>query len=121
MAKSNMRSAGIRRHHRRIYHQAQIDKREEEQRNYTQKLHVPTVKEKVTVSIADICEKFLKKFHSVIHSFFGGGSQINLDLTTGHGRNAIFGTNRDSGAHWLRSVWSGLGTMVSTRDGKIIR
>jgi len=120
MAKSNMRSAGIRRHHRRIHHQARVDKRDQEQLAYKQKMHVATTKEKVVVSIADICAKFVRKFSGYVSRFFRSSRiGIDLDLT----KDSVFepGQRRDAGAQWLRGVWPGLGTMVSTRDGKIIR
>ncbi len=112
-----MKSAGIRKHHRRIEHQTQIDKRDRQEREFKQKEHVPAVTERVAVSVADICSKIARRFNRFVNRFLGKTS-INLDLTSRSGRHAIFGTGRDAGAQWLRNVFGQQLKMRSTRDGK---
>lgn len=117
MAKSNMKSVGIRKHHRRIQHQTRIDNRERQEQMYKQKEY-DTVSEKVIVSVAGICDRIIQYASRFVNRLFGKLS-INLDLT----EDSPFSLDRkrDAGAQYLRSMFPGLKTMVSTRDGKIIR
>ena len=118
--KSNMRSAGIRKHHRRIEHQAQVDDRARNERIYKQKDHsmLQTI---VTLSfLATMWGGVSAFFGNFFGNMFGGSGAIgSLNLT----KDSAFepGQRRDAGAHYLRSIYPNLGTMVSTRDGKIIR
>ena len=116
MAKSSMKSVNVRRHHRRIEHQAHIDRRNNQERMYKQKVHESD--SKVIVSVANICARAVERFNRFISRFFKS-SHIGLDLTV----KSPYDPNRprEAGAYILRGIWPGLGTMVSTRDGKIIK
>ena len=126
MAKSNMKSAGIRKHHRRIQHQARIDNHNQQERIYRQKEHISTSILNITglLSIIQSVSGFFSNLNlsdwlSRVMSGRDSNRISSLDLT----KDSPFGPNRarDAGAWYLRSIWPALGTMVSTRDGKIIR
>lgn len=110
--KSNMRSAGIRKHHRRIQHQARIDSRTNMKRAFKQKEHHPLI---TTLHLGLLAGLFGK-----VKGFFSGlfsmpsfrGLDLRRDMTLGENQN------RAAGANALRAWFPNLGTMVSTRDGK---
>lgn len=115
-----MKSVGIRRHHRRIQHQEHMESRARRERAFKQKEHYDDAffAVNIIVSIAAMYRGLTMNFRRFINQFFTTPKiKLNLTIDSPFGP----GTSRDAGAQYLRSIWPGLGTMVSTRDGKIIR
>lgn len=115
MAKSSMRSAGIRKHHRRIEHQNMIDRKAFHQPKFKQKEHI-TLHDVITLSVlARVWGGMKASIVDFFNSFFTPPS-INLDLR--HSMDLGEKQKRAAGANTLRALWPALGKMVSTRDGK---
>lgn len=114
-----MKSAGIRKHHRRIQHQARVDHHDQQERIFKQKDHVSTFQQVITLSILATLFGKISSYIGRYVDLFLRIPSLNLDLT----KSSPFDKDRsrDAGAWYLRGLFPALGTMVSTRDGKIIR
>ena len=120
MTKSSMRSAGLRKMNLRVQ-RATVDRREQLQARAYESRKERHVRTPEVVAVTKWYRGIVKSVRTFLGNFFRGGrskSIRNLDLTTGAGRHALFGTGRDAGAYWLRSVFGQNLKMVSTRDGR---
>jgi len=113
MAKSNMRSAAIRKHYRRIEHQARIDARARYERLYKQKEHVVKSEVPMTSVALKVIASVKKFFGSIFMVKTKSINKLDLrhDMTMGADQHRSAGPNR------LRAWWPALGKMISTRDG----
>jgi len=112
MAKSNMRSAGIRKHHRRIQHQTRIDSRANMNRAFKQKERHSLITTLHLGLLAGLFGKIGGFFNNLFSMPSFGGLDLRRNMDLGKDQN------RAAGANALRAWFPNLGAMVSTRDGK---